>query len=554
MVSKTYLYIFYYLIISLTFLSISCGDNIIEPQPLHPLQFVYPCGNEEIELYDTVNIQFLYMPDSVSMAQCFWSIDNGKNWYEIAEIRLNQNNNTVLDTFIWIPGKKLSSTDPDIQDNYVILKLCDYSKSNTFAISHPFFILQHHSDKIRVDNRNEFLPPVIKQSGKSCGNIAGVYYVYTYEMNCKRNSNASDINNQYPFCFTYHFLNSGDPKKGSAKMYQDAWDIIKENGIPTVTDFGGALNGYPTRWMSGYSSYYSGMKNRIDNYFCIEVNSVEDLTTLKQWLRNHDNGSTTGGICAITMPCDNTTMNTISDAAQCNKIITDWGETPAGHAMVIVGYDDTISYDGNNDGKCTRTIDITGDGIVDIQDCEFGVLLLLDPFGSNWGDKGFAYTPYNSLFRPKNQGGINGELKAYGIHVNDTYSPSKTFKIVLTHNCRNKIRIIPGFSDNAQDTIPRKQIYYSTLFSYSGGALPMQGNNLDSTIEIGLDVSNFSNSTNADTVIYFLDIESKGGNGMLKSFSHIDYTTAPIKETVCVQNNVKILSGLTRLRINVIRD
>jgi C1A family cysteine protease len=45
------------------------------------------------------------------------------------------------------------------------------------------------------------------------------------------------------------------------------------------------------------------------------------------------------------------------------RMIISWSD-PVDHAMTFVGYDDSIRYDFNNDGKCTNDIDITGDSIV----------------------------------------------------------------------------------------------------------------------------------------------------------------------------------------------
>ena len=47
-----------------------------------------------------------------------------------------------------------------------------------------------------------------------------------------------------------------------------------------------------------------------------------------------------------------------------------------GHALTVIGYDDEIGVDLNNDGEITNDIDINGDDVVDMGDWEMGALIL----------------------------------------------------------------------------------------------------------------------------------------------------------------------------------
>jgi hypothetical protein len=42
--------------------------------------------------------------------------------------------------------------------------------------------------------------------------------------------------------------------------------------------------------------------------------------------------------------------------------------------MTYIGYDDSIRFDYNNDGRFTNDIDINGDRVVDMRDWEIGGL------------------------------------------------------------------------------------------------------------------------------------------------------------------------------------
>ncbi len=70
-------------------------------------------------------------------------------------------------------------------------------------------------------------------------------------------------------------------------------------GSPSVADYGGMSDGGPSRWISGYDSYYRGMHNRINQIYSIKTNTVEGLNTLKQWVYDHANGSSAGGLASF---------------------------------------------------------------------------------------------------------------------------------------------------------------------------------------------------------------------------------------------------------------
>jgi hypothetical protein len=108
----------------------------------------------------------------------------------------------------------------------------------------------------RVDNsKNKYFRPIILQQDGSCSQSSGVAYSYTYEINFLRGLSSKDSVNQYPSHFTYNFLNGGSGKNGS--NYTDGWQIIKENGVPGVVDYGGLYPIGDKGWMTGFNKYYN---------------------------------------------------------------------------------------------------------------------------------------------------------------------------------------------------------------------------------------------------------------------------------------------------------
>lgn len=398
----------------------------------------------------------------------------------------------------------------------------------------------------QVDNsKKPYLRPVFNQLGESCGEAAGTGMAFTYEINAARKLSATVPENQYPYCYTYHFLNEGQDTNGTNDP-RNGWRIIRENGIPCVADFGGFMKGYPTRWVSGYDTYYHGMQNRISDYFEFKANTPQGLTRMKQWLYDHGDGSESGGVLNFgANTFEVYTQELPQGTPQAGKsIVLQWGLF-TGHCLTVVGYDDSVRFDVNDDGKYTNDLDITGDSTVDMKDWEIGAVYFVNTWGMSWGDSGFSYMLYRSLALTEEESGILNDGMVYGIRVFRDYKPKATFKITLTHNQRSGIRIIPGVSPDIQAETPSLRKLYEHQFNHAGGRWPMQGSDADSAIELGLDVTDLLDSIRGNSARFFLQIESTGGTGRVDSFSLLDYRGGFIKEIRCPQKNVTILPGST---------
>lgn len=403
-----------------------------------------------------------------------------------------------------------------------------------------------------IDNsEKEYFPPIFNQDAGSCGQASGVAYNFTYEMNFTKGTNASaSESNQYPSHYTYNFLNEGDPEHGS--YYFDGWEIINANGCPTIDIYGGLFgNGVPY-WMSGYDKYYSGMNHRTLDVYKINVGTQEGLNTLKQWMFNHLDNSSAGGLANFAAGAseeDGLTMDY-------NGIISSWG-TNVNHAMTFVGYDDTKKFDFNNDGQYTTDVDINNDGVVNLKDCEVGALIMVNSWGTFWGVGGKAYVMYKLLAEMPENGGIQDNT-VFCLRTKETYSPKLTIKTKLSHNSRNKIKIIAGVATNTSATEP-EHILEFPLFNYQGGEFYMKGGSSvsDKTIEIGLDITPLlSYVQSGQAAKYFLCVTEKdadnSSSGEIIDFSIMDYTQNTPQEIICNSHNVALENNsTTQLSVNV---
>lgn len=401
-------------------------------------------------------------------------------------------------------------------------------------------------------------PPIPDQGQReACGNATGIGYAFTYEINAARNAAGSEKVNQYPFFHTFDFLNAGnetieDTPGVYYRHFLPAWRIVRENGIPDVNDFGTSdLNS--TRWLSGYDNYFRAMKNRVDKIDSFAITDTIGLRKLKQWLFDHGNGSSTGGIFVFTANIYGTQEVDIPSGPGAGKIMVKaWGSDQASfHAMAIVGYNDSVRYDFNRDGKFTNTIDISNtagamgaDGRVTIADWEIGAFIAGNSWGTAAWDNGLCYAPYRTLVTSPQNGGLLSGNRVYYLTVKKSYMPRLALKINMTANLRNTIALSVGAAADQTATVPEKIRRFERQFTYSGGAYPLCGKGASASIEIGLDISDLLDSIGSvSPARFFLVVDSKGAAGIVDSLSLMDYTSGMVKQTKSPQVSKAILAG-----------
>ena len=401
-----------------------------------------------------------------------------------------------------------------------------------------------------VDNSQQpFFRPVFSQNGGSCGQASGIGYIFTYEIDRSRGVAANTLETQYPTHYTWNFLNRG---VGGGSFQTDGWRVIQSNGCPNVADWGGHFAyGGMTRWMSGYDAYLNGMNNRVHEIHAIHVGNEEGLEILKNWMHDHLNGSAAGGIASFGAGASlsfNLTNLPAGTPEAGKHVVTRWGEV-VNHGMTFVGYNDEIRYDYNNDGQYTNHLDINNDGVVDMKDWEIGGLKMVNSWGRQFADSGFAYVMYRTLAESIENGGIYSNT-VHVISTRDFYEPIITFKAYLKHDSRNKVKLIAGISNDLSKNRPEHYLTFSS-FNFQGGDQYMQGggSNDDKFIEIGLDLTPLLSFVNpGEETRFFLGVVERDpfheGEGEIVDWSLMDYSNG-VEELECTQKNVLIADNDT---------
>jgi len=439
--------------------------------------------------------------------------------------------------------------------------LAPLSLSDSFAliqlpvIGYDEKILKSSTLPDKLDNSTQpYFRPLFDQLSSECGQAAAIAFTYTYEINYTRNTPANVPENQYPTHYTYNFMNGGFGWHGVS--YFHSFEIARSNGHPTVEDFGTLNECGPSFWMSGYEKYYNGMFNKIDEVYQMPVGTPEGLLVLKNWLHNHLTGDDVGGIaCFISATPWN--LNSLPQGTpEAGKFVITGFKSPATHSSTITGYNDSIRYDYNQDGQYTNDMDINEDGIVNMKDWEIGGLLFTDSYlgGVNWADSGFCYMMYKTLADNAGEGGLWNHV-VHVVKVKENYEPKLSIKLNLQHNCREKIKIIAGVSENPETGYPSHTIGFP-IFDFQGGCQHMQGGwDPDAlALELGLDITPLlgkirSNQESAFYLMVYENDPNHTGTGKIIQFSIVDHMHNDQEYNYPLDNVPLTENGLTTIGV-----
>ncbi|MBQ5663095.1 MAG: DUF5013 domain-containing protein [Bacteroidaceae bacterium] len=382
------------------------------------------------------------------------------------------------------------------------------------------------------NGESQYFPPIFNQDGGSCGSAQNIAYMFTHEMACYRDLDASLPENQYPSHFTWLLTNQS---RGPV-------DMAKATGIPTVTTYGGRtyskLFGPQTHddpdygWMQGYDKWYSAMWNRNSHDISFApTNTPEGRRELKEWLYNHSGDETMhcGGVAGIGVamggPTDAIPNTEANKAAGVNgkRYVKAWGET-INHAVTICGYDDRIEFDLDGDGK-----------IGEVEEDEVGAWIIANSWGDGWENKGFIYCPYKYCYAV----GKDTYPWAPGAHIiRKDYRPLRTIKLLMDYSHRSELLLCAGVSENLNATTPDISITLAHFFNggHTNGnkpapEAPMLGRWVDGLhyepMEFGYDLTDLTSSVDRTKPLkYFFIVKTPSntiGSGHIYKASIINY-------------------------------
>lgn len=341
---------------------------------------------------------------------------------------------------------------------------------------------------------NDEFPPVFNQKGGSCAQASGVAYLYSYQMNVLEEKTGT-TNNTKAYGFTHNYLNGGDNSNGS--WYWDGWRILQKVGAPTATIFHNAANGglSGTRWMNGADRWHQANDNRVDEIVTIKVTSMDGIEKIKNWMYdlNGQDPKKKGGCVVFAANGGSAGANsTVSSGPHAGEpLCTKLTKENMNHAMTFAGYSD---------------------------DVEGGAVLLLNSWGTGWGNGGTVWVPYTTLI---NGGLYNNEVWCV---TTKNVTPKLELKAKVKHNSRNKVTITTGVANSVSASSPTATKNYGKAFNNGAGAHPMEGNGGSQEIEVSLDVSELYDEITGGEAKFFFNVSASSGSGTISDVSLLDYT------------------------------
>ncbi|HCC07915.1 MAG TPA: hypothetical protein DEP72_07170 [Clostridiales bacterium] len=379
-----------------------------------------------------------------------------------------------------------------------------------------------------------YFPPIRSQGNQgSCASFSSVYYQFTYMNALARNWDVktSDDSKRFSPKWTYNMVNGGSDW---GSYMSDAYNIILKNGAATWSD--SPYNEYDyLSWSTNADVWQNALNYRIDSMGTVAgTNTTTGIDNVKQLLTNGyvlEYGTYISSWQYTTIKND---PSNIADNRYVGKqVCSGLNGTIGGHAMVIVGYDDKIWTDLNNNN------------IIDLG--EMGAFRIANSWGTTWQDNGYTWLSYNAVMK----GAFFGN-EVYWITAKSSYSPKLLAKFTVNTAKRNTIVPYLGYSDLTQNT-PLKTLYPAALY-YKGGSYSFDGTTTACDGNFVLDYTDLINQYSLSMPTeyrYYLDVNDNmvGNATVLKSFSLIN----PINgDTVASLNSfpISVDSGL----INTVVD
>ena len=406
--------------------------------------------------------------------------------------------------------------------------------------------------KVRPDHINNALnpsfPPIINQSGGSCGAASSIYYQFTNQINTARFVAADNDERRYATHFPWMLNTNGPSGTGYDRLG-------KEVGFASCAVYGGTtyshIYGHSGQddqdddcgWMQGYDRWFATMHNRITsgNSFPYNCGTEEGRELVKNYLWNRcgDESYASGGICGIGVAAGpfegNIPQTAANDAAGVTgmKYVTDWNET-YNHAMTIVGYDDRIEFDLDGNGVIGEEKNSDGDN-------EVGAWIICNSWGDGYANNGFIYCPYERSNSVKGWPKTSSFTPGYYDVMRD-YRPLRTIKVKMAYSHRSEMSLHVGVAQDINATTPEKAITL-THFDYCGDGnrgqtqpapeIPMLGRWSDGQLhtepmEFGYDLTELTQDFDLMRPLkYFFWVETRSwgkGAGQIHNVSIIDYT------------------------------
>lgn len=370
-----------------------------------------------------------------------------------------------------------------------------------------------------VDNsQTQWFPPIRNQGSlASCVSFSVTYtqlsYMYAFQHGLTINN--TDNTSKFSPKWTYNMVNGG---ANDGTYFSTNFNLLAKHGAPTWAEVPYDGTDYKS-WSLNPSVWRNAISVRTNPVqYVYNVSTDAGLDQVKQLLTN-------GYILILGTYINSWQFTTIKDDpsttednAFVGKAAAYWLNGTAGaHSMTLVGFNDHIWTDINNNG------------VVDAG--EKGALRIANSWGTSWREAGFTWLAYDALKTASAVAGgpSAGRIKAlqsdmvYQMTVKQSYQPSLLAEFTVNHLKRNQLRMRVGTSDLTGST--PTTTWTPGAISLMGGAYAFDGS---TTAVSGTFVFDLTELKPADSTSkkYYIGIEDSaaGDTASLSAYKIIDPT------------------------------
>lgn len=321
---------------------------------------------------------------------------------------------------------------------------------------------------ISVDNSKlDCFPPIRDQKPLgSCASFSTTYYAMTHMTALVRGWSEKDNNdNTIKFSpkWTYNMANGG---KDEGTSIYGVYQVMSSIGVATWEDV--PYDSNYTEWQVDKDIWIKALGNKADKFGVIkDLDTDIGLNNLKMLL-------TDGYVLNFTTGLDSWKFSAVKDDPSDNaddsykdSRVCYWTDGKLGpHAMTIVGYNDSLWVDINNNGT--------------VDNGEKGALRIANSWGISWEDSGFSWIAYDAIKKVSAVSGGPVTNRAQAIlggqatwlAAKNEYKPKLIAEFTIGHSKRNQMTVSLGYSD-ITSTKPDKDL--DSILSSRGGEFGFKG-------------------------------------------------------------------------------
>ncbi|WP_413944252.1 C1 family peptidase [Bdellovibrio sp. HCB-162] len=355
---------------------------------------------------------------------------------------------------------------------------------------------------------NSVLPafPVIANQGAqgSCVAWATTYYLMSHEvcltLGCDNKTARARV---YSPKWTYNMINGG---VDNGSYFSDAFSVLEKHGAALMTDF--PYDGNYLGWDMTSEHWKRAINSRMKASTYTSINTDTGMANVKQMLAN-------GHVVVVGTYINSWVYRTVqanpnvgSNPFVGQAIATYMNGTVAGHAITIVGYDDTI------------WTDINGNGAVEPQ--EVGAFKFANSFGNTWKNQGYSWVSYDALRATSTVPGFapagRVQLTQSGVAYYTTYTPytpKLLAEVNMSHALRSQASLQFGSSSNTASS--PSATWTPSAFVNRGGGYAFDGTTVEKSGTFYFDISSLAGSDVSTQKFYLIMKDSAAGSALTTS-------------------------------------